>query len=122
MSINLSYIKPKNTLHAACQKSDLCDAIITKVQSIANYEVHKNNNELLIFIMNCVENTINSKKIDKKVLVIEIFSKLFPNVTSEELIIIGESIDFICNNGLIQAIPFIKKYTGIFSNYIKTKL
>ena len=121
MSINLSYIKPKNTLQSACQKSDLCDAIITKVQSISNYEAHKSNNELLIFIMNCVENTINSKKIDKKTIVIEIFTKLFPSASAEELVILGETIDFICNNGLIQATPFIKKYSGIFSNYIKTK-
>lgn len=121
MSINLSYIKPKNTLHAACQKSDLCDAIISKVQSITNYEAHRSNNELLIFIMNCVENTVSSKKINKKVLVLEIFSKLFPQVPSEEIEMIGETIDFICNNNLIQAIPFITKYTGIFSNYIKTK-
>ena len=121
MSINLSYIKPKNTLHASCQKSDLCDAIISRVQSIANYEAHRSNNELLIFIMNCVENTISSKKIDKKVLVLEIFSKLFPSVPVEEIEMLGDTIDFICNNNLIQAIPFITKYTGILTNYIKTK-
>ena len=122
MSVNLSYIKPKHTLSAACRKSELCDAIITRVHSISNFSTLQKDKELLIFIMNCIENTVDGKKIDKKTFVIEILVKIFPEISTEEQLEISDTIDFICNNRLIQQIPFVKKYSSIFTNYIKNKL
>lgn len=121
MSVNLSYIKTRNSLNLACVKSDLCNAIMARVQSIENYTTLKFDNELLIFVCNCVENTVQSKKIDKKTLVLDIFNKLF-ELTAEEREIISCSIDFLCNNSLIEKVPVIQKYTSIVSNYLKKKL
>jgi len=124
MSFNLSYIKTKNSLNIACVKSDLCNAIVTRVQSIDNFQELKFDNELLIFVCNCVENTVSSsgkKKIDKKTLVIDIFKKLF-EISDEDEGIISKSINFLCDNSLVEKIPSIQKYSSIITNYIKNKL
>jgi len=121
MSVNLSYIKTRNSLNVACVKSDLANAIITRVQGIENYHQLKFDNELLIFVCNCVENTVESKKINKKLLVLDIFFKLF-EIADEEKAVISNSIDFLCNNSLVEKVPSIQKYSSIISNYIKNKL
>jgi len=121
MSINLSYIKPKNSIKLAAHKSDLVSSIVAKVKEIDNYGSLKFDNELLIFICNCIENALTSK-LDKKTLVLDIFDQLFGTLTSAEKVIISASIDFLCNNNLVQTMPFLKKNFAIISNYIKTKL
>ena len=120
MSINLSYIKPRNSLNVACVKSDLCNAIILRVQSIEGYSELKFDNELLIFICNCIENTVDSKKFDKKTLVLEILGKLF-ELTEQESGVISKSVDFLCNNSLVTKVPSIQKYSSIISSYMRSK-
>jgi hypothetical protein len=120
MPINLSYIKTKNTLQKAEQKSELCLAIVEKVQAIDGYASLKFDNELLIFVCSCIENAVKHK-IDKKCLVLEIYHLLFETTTDDKSII-GNSIDFLCNNKLVKKIPSITKYALIVENYIMNKL
>ena len=120
MSINLSYIKPRNSLSVACIKSDLCNAIILRVQSIDGFQNLKFDNELLIFVCNCIENTVDSKKLDKKTLVLEIFIKLF-ELSEQESAIISKSVDFLCDNSLVAKVPSIQKYSSILSSYMRSK-
>lgn len=121
MSINISYIKTRNSLSVASHKSTLCNAIVTRVQEIDKFNTLLHDNELLIFICNCVENALETKKIDKKQLVLEIYGKLF-DMTDDDKAIIAKSIDFLCDNRLIDKVPVIQKYTSIMSNYLKKKL
>ena len=120
-AINLSYIKPKNTLIVASHKADLVSAIVDKVKQIENYAGLKSDNELLIFVCNCIENALIHKSISKKDLCLEVFDKLF-NMSAADNAILSSSIDFLCNNGLVQTIPVLKKYSAIVSHYIKSKL
>ena len=71
MSINLSYINTKHTLQVAKHKTDLRSAIVTKVQEIENHKALKFDNELLIFVCNCIENALDIK-MDKKVLALQV--------------------------------------------------
>ena len=41
MSVNLSFIKTRNSLNLACIRSDLVNAIVTRVQGIENYHILK---------------------------------------------------------------------------------
>jgi len=121
MSVNLSFIKTRNSLNLACIRSDLVNAIVTRVQGIENYHILKFDNELLIFICNCVENTVDSKKIDKRHLVLSIYKKLF-EISEEDHTIIGNSVNFLCDNRLVEKIPTIQKYSSLISNFIRNKL
>lgn len=119
-SINLSYIKPKNTLSVSSHRADLVNAIVEKVKEIDGYAGLKFDNELLIFVCNCIENGLVHKSIDKKELCLEVFDKLFcPNAA--EKVILSSSIDFLCSNELIKSIPTLKKYLAIIINYLKKK-
>ena len=120
-AINLSYIKPKNTLSVASHKSDLVSAIVDKVKQIENYAGLKNDAELIVFVCSCIENALIHKSISKKDLCLEVFDKLF-NMSAADNAILSSSIDFLCNNGLVQTIPVLKKYSAIVSHYIKSKL
>ncbi len=120
MSINLTFIKPKNTLKLAAHKSDLITSIVAKVKEIENYSGLKFDNELLIFVCNCIENALTGK-IDKKTLCLEIFDQLFA-LTLAEKNIISCSVDFVCNNKLVKTIPLFQKYLRIITNYLKSKL
>lgn len=121
MAINLSYIKTKHTLQTAEHKTVLCLAIVEKVRQIDNHGALKFDNELLIFVMSCVENALESKKIDKKTLVLEIFEILF-ETSGDDKRVISNSIDFLCNNKLVKKIPSVTKYALMFGNYISNKL
>ena len=121
MSVNLSYIKTRNSLNLACVKSELANAIITRVQGIENFQNLLHDKELCVFICTAIENSIESKKIDKKELSIYIYKKLF-ELSDEDVSIISSSINFICDNSLVIKFNAFKKYTSIIGNYIKNKL
>ena len=120
-SVNLTYIKPKNSLQTAAHMSDLTNSIVTKVKDIENYLELKHDKELLLLICNCIENALQGKKIDKKALCLGIMDKLFI-LTPTDILILSSSIDFLCNNNLVALVPTFKKYSTIVSNYIKNKL
>ena len=121
MSINLSYIKPKNTLSLAAHKCDLTNAIVVRVKEIDNHQALKFDNELLIFVCNCIENALTKKEIDKKEMCLDVFDKLF-SLNVQDKAVISSSMDFLCNNKLVERIPSIQKYSAILSHYIKNKL
>jgi len=120
MSVNISYLAPKNSLAIASIKSALSASIVERVRAIDNYGELKTCNELLIFICSCVENTVDNKKIDKKTLVLDIYRRLY-DLSTEEHLVISKSIDFLCDNALVKKIPAITKYSSILGNYIKGK-
>lgn len=121
MSINLSFINTKHTLQVAKHKSDLCGAIVAKVQEIEKYNLLKFDNELLIFVCNCIENTLDVK-MDKKVLALQIYEQLFGELSHDDKVIISSSIDFLCNNKLVKKMPKVKKYAKIIFSSIRGRI
>ena len=120
MAINLSYIKTKHTLRKAEHNNLLHKSIVEKVRQIDNHEQLKFDNELLIFLCSCIENSVEYKQ-DKKKLAIEILNSLF-ELSSDDITILSNSIDFLCNNKLVKKIPSVTKYALMFGNYISNKL
>ena len=124
MAINLSFVKTKHSLFEASQRSALCAAICDRVREVDNYEKLKFDNELLIFLCSCVENSIDKKdkiKIDKKTLVFEVLDKLF-DMSSDDKAIISASIEFLHSHKLIKKVGTIKKYTRLASVWFLKKV
>ena len=115
MSINLSYINTKHTLQVAKHKTDLKSAIVAKVEEIDNYKALKFDNELLIFVCNCIENALDVR-MDKKVLALQIYEQLFEELSQDDKSILSSSIEFLWSNKLIKKMPKVKKYAKIFFN------
>ena len=80
---------------------------------------------MLVFVCNCIENGLHNKKkkykLDKKLLCLEIYQKVF-TLTDKEKEQISNSIEFLCQNKMIDVIPLFKKYGTIFLHYVKSKL
>jgi len=125
MVINISFVKPKNKLKSKIFKCDLCNEIIKRVLEFENHLSLRSDPELLKFICDLIENgvkkTDDKNKIDKKELVLEIYSKFF-NINENEKKHIGEQIEFLCDNDLIVKVHSVKKNGKLFMNYIKSKL
>ena len=81
MSVNLVYLQPKNKLKELARKNELFDLIVEKILHIKDYTGLKFDNELLVFVCNCIENGLHNKKkkykLDKKALCLEIYQKVF---------------------------------------------
>ena len=121
-TVNISYIKPRGSILAASKKAAIVNAILDKVKAFEGVGNLKLENELLVFVCNCIENLVIDKSIDKKSVVLEIYDQLFGALTPIEKALLSSSIDFMCNNSLIQKVPVFKKYTTIIQKYLKTKL
>ncbi len=66
-------------------------------------------NDLLVYICNLIkELTKNDKKPNKKEIVLRLYKHLF-NSDEKELNELSATIDFICNNSLVNQIPRSKK-------------
>ena len=125
MVINLSFVKPKNKLKSKIFKCDLCNEIVRRVLEFENHLSLRNDPELLKFVCDLVENgvkkTDDKNKVDKKELMLEIYSKIF-NINENEKKHISDQIEFLCDNELITKVFNVKKNGKLFINYIKSKL
>ena len=101
------------------------DAILTKISKIPELQKLRLNVELTLLVCNIIENSIsnNSKyhKIDKKQLVVDIFSQAF-NLNPAEIQLLKDQIDFLYNNNAIIKISKIKKFFSSITNSLKKKV
>ena len=121
---NLTFIQPKKRLKQLKHKQELMNAIVEKITEIKDHLTLKLDNELLIFVCSCIENGLKVKKkgeVNKKELCLEIYQKIF-SINANEKEQISKSIDFLCDNKMIEKVPMYMKYSTIFKNYVKSKL
>jgi hypothetical protein len=100
----------------------LLKLVTEKIRLIPNYEILKNEIELVLLVCNIIENVVkknNKTKIDKKQLVIDIFTTVFGNQI--DILSLKITIDFLFNNKLIKQIS-LKKYIKSKSLYFIVKL
>ena len=101
----------------------LLKLVTEKIRLIPNYEILKNEIELVLLVCNIIENVVkknNKTKIDKKQLVIDIFSSVF-GLSPPDILSLKITIDFLFNNKLIKQIS-LKKYIKSKSLYFLVKL
>ena len=120
----LNFYQPKKRLKKPKHKQELMNAIVEKITEIKDHLTLKLDNELLIFVCSCIENGLKVKKkgeVNKKELCLEIYQKIF-SINANEKEQISKSIDFLCDNKMIEKVPMYMKYSTIFKNYVKSKL
>lgn len=92
-------------------------AIIEELNKIPNLQQLKLNPELTKMLCCVVENITVSKtikgKIDKKTLVGEVLTKVF-DLTEPEQLLVGNDIDFMCNNNLVKGMGMCEKISRFF--------
>jgi hypothetical protein len=126
---NLSFVKrlkTKNNLKRDQYCNDLKKLVVQTVKEFDNVGTLKFDNELLKFVCNCIENGLKSKyekkqKTDKKALVIQIFDEIF-SLNDDEKKKLGNNIDFLCSNELIDNINIFYKCGLMSFDYLKSKL
>jgi hypothetical protein len=118
-----SLVQPANTLKTTIKKSKIATEIITELQKITDLPSLKNDLEFLTYVCNLVENMVSNKSnIDKTSLILEIFSKLFPDITPTEIQQIESNIQYLINNFKIKKIPIITFIGKTVYSYLKKKL
>ena len=120
--LKLPSIKLKGGGKSLTLKNELQQQLIDLLKAKPGIMNLKLNHELTLQICNIIENKIKNnkkKKIDKKMLVTEVFRAVH-NLTANDVIILGEQIDYMFRNGDIKKIPIrllmqsILKFLGVF--------
>ena len=111
--VDISFVKPKNKLKRNQYNIELKKLIIQKMKEFDNLGSLKFDQEMLRFVCSCLENSLKPKyekkqKTDKKSLVIEIFHELF-NLNEDEKKKLGNNIDFLIENQLVEKYMLSKK-------------
>lgn len=125
---SFSYIKPQNTLYKDYKMAKVQKQILCKATDLPAEIRNKHSMELLKMICNCVEASINNKgkkdkmKIDKRLLVIQIFNGLFANLTPVDLDTISKNIEYLHDNNEIIKYSFFYVATSTAWNWLKSKL
>lgn len=107
--VDLSLIKPQNSLKKAQLLNDL---LVVLKQKIADYPASHNLkicNEFLLMVCKLIEEVVKkSDSINKKQLVLDLFKSMF-NMQPPELVVLDSAVEFLWSNGLICKIPVVKK-------------
>ena len=113
----------KNSMKVFTKSGNIVNQIVQHLQTIPNFQSMKNNLELLEYVCQLVEEMVkngNSNKqikIDKKAIVLEVFTQLF-GLLQPELDTISNHIDYFVINKIVKKKPLLKK----IYNCAKTKL
>jgi hypothetical protein len=115
--MSLTIVPLKNNILLDVKVNDIKASIIKRIQELRLDSIkYKLDAEFLTLVCNLVEHLVIKKDgIDKKKLVLDIFSDLFSvNLTEDDTTTIIRNIDFIHNNKAIKKVSWYKLFkTGI---------
>ncbi len=121
-------VKLKNSLKQFSKENDAITSIFDSVVlNLPDYHtLGKVDLELIEHVCTEIEGLIKNngasiKKIDKKQVCIRVFKKLFPNISNDEVRIIENQVDYLCNNGLIKLRPILKRIGSSLLDCLKKK-
>ena len=103
----LPQVKLKNSMKIFAKSGSIVNQIIQHLQTIPNYQNMKGNLELLEYVCKLIEEMVkngNSNKlikIDKKALVLDIFTQLF-GLLEPELELLATHIDYFIINCIVK--------------------
>lgn len=127
---SFSFMKPQNGLWKDAKISKVHQRVLDRLTDLPK-EVRENRHhmELLILVCNLIENAgINNKerpekqRIDKKVLLMQIYSSLYGNLGPADIDLLGKNIEFIYDRGLIVKHATWKKCLYCVGDWIKRKV
>jgi hypothetical protein len=109
----MEFIQPKNSFLEEITKSNIIDALATKIIAIPEFKKFKLDIELLKLICNLIEYQIKpsskqKNKIDKKQIVLLAYEKAFGFLTVVEKEVIDKNIQFLFENKKIKKSCLLK--------------
>lgn len=88
------------------------------IKNIPNYEKLRLTTPITVKVGVFLENNIpKSANIDKRLMLIEILSDVYPSLTPNEIEVINEQITDSLSNGKIKATPLIKRIGKLLFNF-----
>jgi len=119
---DVDLVSLKNSLVKDQRIADLSIIVKDKIASLPPNVSYKNNNELILYVCKLVENVICKKDgLNKKDLVINILRPLL-SLNDAEVKLMGDVIEFLHSNGLIQKIKNVKKIKNSIISWFKKKV
>jgi protoheme ferro-lyase len=116
-------ITPQNGLKTDLKKTQIRDKIIIQINSFENIESYKLDPEFISLVANLIEHYVKTKYgIDKKSLLLDIFNKIFPNVSEEDKTIILKNLQYIYDNEKINKVSYTKFFTSCFGQWLQKKI
>ena len=115
-------VLPKNELAQDIKLCEIKNKIVSRLEQIENLQVYRLNNEMLCLCVNLIEFYVKRRyNIDKMNLAINIYDRIFANLTEDEKATIRQNIQFIYNNGHIKKISYYKLMFCGIKEWLKKK-
>lgn len=126
---SFSFLKPANGLWKDSKVAKVKNRILERVTEIPHEaRNNKHSSELLLLVCNMIEHSIDNKKkkdrlkIDKKLLLIEIYGSLFGNLSPSDCDMLSKNIEFLIDNGHIFRQPTWKVCAYGVVDWLKRKI
>ena len=113
----------KNSLKNLNDLAILKQMVVCKIQSLPNYQTLKGDVELILYACNTLENChvdLKAAKINKRQLVVAVFSELF-NLNDEEKLTLSNTVQFLFGHGKIKQIKQLYVVGNVIKNWIIKK-
>ena len=103
LAIDLAlHVKLKNNLLQDNRYNDVMTAIMTRISQLPNFQNYRACLETLLFACNLAENLVlSTDTIDKNMVVCDALTQVF-NLTEPEIMIMKNSINFLCSHGRVK--------------------
>jgi hypothetical protein len=114
----------KNNLEKHFMVNNTVASLCEKLNTIQNISRLVLDPELTLLVCNLVENTVGDnrkKQLDKKEMVVQILSNLFPELTNEQKESLRTQIQFLFENGRIKRVRTTKKVWYYFKEWVKKR-
>ena len=120
---DVNLITIKNSLVKDQKSNDLIIVVKDKLQSLPqNLLLYKTNSEFILYVCKLVENVIlKSDGVNKKELVLNIMRTIV-GCNDAECKLVGETVEFLHSNGMIQKIKVVKKFKNSVLSWMKKKV
>lgn len=127
---SFSFIKPKNQLWKDAKISKIQARIMEKITELPHtIRTNKHNMELLSMVCNMIENSgienkkkNNNLKIDKKLLLIQIYKELYGTLSPADCEQYDKNIEFLYDNGHIIKHKYLKRVAYSIYDWFERKI
>lgn len=127
---SFSFMKPANGLWKDAKVAKIQQRVLERLTDLpVEVRSNKHNMEFLSLVCNLIENAgINNRekgeklKIDKKQLLIQIYSSLFGNLNPADCDLLSKNIEFLHDNAHIVKHPSWKMFLYCVGDWLKRKV
>lgn len=123
MSSSTDLIPLKNSLKSLSDLALLKQMVVSKIQSLPNYETLKNDVELVLFACNILENAhkdLKATKLNKRQLIVSVFAEIF-NLDDQEKLTVSNTVQFLFDHSKIKQVKKVLVVGNVIKNWFLKK-